>query len=703
MDIFLECDSINSLLVNGDDSIARDKIIKLLDFCETNNIKYPEILNHLIRQVGLYPYIKTENSSWQDRFVYESFKVDTGDEESITLHREQSFVLAKLLDGKSIALTAPTSFGKSFIIDSFISIKQPKNIVIIVPTIALTDETRRRLHRKFSHNYKIITTSDVKLEDKNIFIFPQERAIHYLDDIGELDMLIIDEFYKASPEFDKERSPSLLRAILELSQKSKQRYFLAPNISDLNGNIFTTGMEFIKIDFNTVYLEKHELYKQINKDQEKKTEYLLKILRNTRGKTLIYAGTYSGIESLSNIIISNFDKQESPILNNFAKWLGHNYDSNWMLVSLIQRRTGVHNGQLHRSLSQIQIKLFDIDDGLNNIISTSSIIEGVNTSAENVVVWRNKNGRTSLNDFTYKNIIGRGGRMFKHFVGKIFILEQPPAATNTQLNLEFPHELIGDIDITPYKESLSNEILKASNQYSEEMADILGPEAYHSITSHRHLVSNDASLIKKIALEIKNNPNEWMGLGYLNSTDINDWDNYLYKIINLKPGAWESEYSKFVSFIKIISCNWTKTIPRLLEELSVIDIGIDSFFKLEKTMAYKLASLLNDVNILQKHIIKNRNIDIAPFIAKISNAFLPPTVYLLEEYGLPRMVSKKIHKSGAINFQDKSSSLHDTINKFNSIGLDYICNNVKSLDDFDIYILEYFYEGITTRQSSLNR
>jgi primosomal protein N' len=70
-------------------------------------------------------------------------------------------------------------------------LKQPKNIAIIVPTIALTDETRRRLQRKFSNQYKIITTSEVELSEKNIFIFPQERALHYVDKIAELDMLVI--------------------------------------------------------------------------------------------------------------------------------------------------------------------------------------------------------------------------------------------------------------------------------------------------------------------------------------------------------------------------------------------------------------------------------------------------------------------------------------------------------------------------------
>jgi replicative superfamily II helicase len=71
-------------------------------------------------------------------------------------------------------------------------------------------------------------------------------------------------------------------------------------------------------------------------------------------------------------------------------------------------------------LIQIQIKLFEETSGLKNVISTSSIIEGVNTSAENVILWSNRIGSAKIKDFTYRNIIGRGGRMFKYFVGKIY-------------------------------------------------------------------------------------------------------------------------------------------------------------------------------------------------------------------------------------------------------------------------------------------
>ena len=389
--IFESCKTINTFLVNGKENTARQELIKLLNFHKSHQISYSFLVNHLIRETGLYPYIQEENANWEEQFIYNVFKVDVGLKEPVTLHREQSMLLKKLLTGKSIAVSAPTSFGKSFVIDAFIKIKHPNNVIIIVPTIALTDETRRRLYKKFANEYKIITTSDVELAPKNIFIFPQERAINYVSKIDSFDILIIDEFYKAGKKFDKDRSPCLIKAMIKLGCKAKQKYYLAPNISILEDNPFTKDMEFIQLNFNTVYLQKHELFLEIKKDLQKKGKVLIDILKSSHTKTLIYAGTYSNIESISTIILANILEKKSDLLDAFSNWLGKNYDYNWILTSLVKRGTGIHNGRLHRSLSQIQVKLFEEIHGLDTIISTSSIIEGVNTSAENVVIWMNKN------------------------------------------------------------------------------------------------------------------------------------------------------------------------------------------------------------------------------------------------------------------------------------------------------------------------
>ena len=197
IDVFDNCKQINDLLFQGKEQEARDALIILLQELKDNQIEYTPLVNHLIREVGLYPYIDTTTSDWQERIVFEAFKVDAGCGDEITLHREQSAVLSALLKGEDLAISAPTSFGKSFIIDAFVAMKQPNNVVIIVPTLALTDETRRRLYRKFGKDYKVITTTGEELGEKNLFVFPQERALMYVDEIAHIDLLIVDEFYKA--------------------------------------------------------------------------------------------------------------------------------------------------------------------------------------------------------------------------------------------------------------------------------------------------------------------------------------------------------------------------------------------------------------------------------------------------------------------------------------------------------------------------
>lgn len=704
IEIFDNCHVINNLLLLGEEEQARNELIKLLDYHERCGIEYTPLINRLIRETGLYPYINPNSANWEDRFVFEVFKVDIGGEK-LTLHREQSSLLKRLVNGENIAVSAPTSFGKSFIIDAFISIRNPNNVVIIVPTIALTDETRRRLHKKFADRYKIITTTEVELEEKNIFIFPQERAMYYVNKIVEIDILIIDEFYKASSEYDKLRSPSLLKAIIKLGVKSKQKYFLAPNITAIGDNIFTKDLIFEdKLGFNTVYLEKFELFKKIQGDRIEKEiqkgELLLNIITEKPTKSLIYAASYAQIEKVSNLLNEKLPISDRQLLYEFANWLTKNYGANWKLTNLVKRGVGIHNGQLHRSISQIQVKLFEENDGLNNIISTSSIIEGVNTSAENVIIWRNrKSGSNGILDyFTYKNIIGRGGRMFKHFIGKIYLLEAPPEEGTTQLDIPFPDTILGDLDETLHISSLNDEQVSQIITFKNEMYEILGKETYDRLLNENIFQSNNSDFIKEIAKQMKLNPNDWNGLLYLNSNEPESWDRLLWKIISLHPGEWGDgphgvQHKKFIEFVKVLVKNWDHTIPELLDELDEFDIDIEQFFKLERIAAFNLSSLISDINILQREILNNGT-DVSPFVSRVSHAFLPSVVYQLEEYGLPRMISRKLHLNGVINFLDEGLNIHNTINLFLQIGRE----NLKSfpfLETFDRYILDYFYDGIT--------
>src|SRR5690606_27973433 len=87
---------------------------------------------------------------------------------------------------------------------------------------------------------------------------------------------------------------------------------------------------------------------------------------------------------------------------------------------------GVHHGRIPRSLAQFVVRCFD-EEELETLICTSSMIEGVNTKAKNIVVLDNKINRSKYDYFTCNNIRGRAGRRFRHFVGHVYLFHESPS------------------------------------------------------------------------------------------------------------------------------------------------------------------------------------------------------------------------------------------------------------------------------------
>ena len=198
-----------------------------------------------------------------------------------------------------------------------------------------------------------------------------------------------------------------------------------------------------------------------------------------------------------------------------------------------------------------------------------------------------------------------------------------------------------------------------------------------------------------MALKTKAPDINWNCLYYLTTPEPESWTHSLFTVIDFQRSIWSTDITKVVNFTKVISNNWNKTIPELLDDLEDFDIGINDFFNLERDVTFKLAALLNDLSIVQRRLLNEKAVDISAFIKKVSHAFLPSVVYQLEEYGLPRMISRKIHDAHVINFEDEDLSLHDALDKFREIGKDNLVQRVSGLEDFDRYIINYFYDGIS--------
>lgn len=696
VDVFGKCSEINDLLNQGLTEEARSEVIKLLQRSKGNVSPYEELVNHLIREVGLYPYIHSENASWEDAFAYEAFKVNTGVKEE-TLHLAQSEVLSALLKGESIAVSAPTSFGKSFVIDAFIAIKEPQNVVIIVPTIALADETRRRLYRKFSSRYKIITTTSESLAERNILILPQERAFAFIDSLEEIDILIVDEFYKASTAFEKEneRANSLLTVMAKLGAKSKQRYYLAPNIHAMQPNVFTEGMRFMRMDFKTVITIAKRVYQERRDDESQDAfveRMLPALLERNKSKTLVYAGSYDKIKKASNLLVKTIDEKPSQNLVDFADWLRKNYSPNFMLAKLAARGVGVHNGSLHRSLAQIQIKLFEEQEGgIETILSTSSIIEGVNTQAENVILLSNTNGSRSMFDyFTYRNIIGRAGRMFRYFVGRVFLLVKPPEQADTQLNLNFPDDVALSLDPDNPGVELNQDQRELQRRYHAEMEDLIGADHYHNLKELPIVQAASPTVFRDMVETIIANP-EWpTNHRALLRYKTYDWREPLDEVIKAFSGG--NARNMQIAVWKM-SENWNQSTSAVIAELGEWGVTVDDFFSLERSISYNLSTTLALINAIRLELVEDA-VDLSPFVSRLSYAFLPRLVYQLEEYGLPRMISKQLSRAEMFDFENEEKEISDIIGEFQQVGYQRVVEALPNKHPFDEYVLKHFFDGI---------
>lgn len=84
-------------------------------------------------------------------------------------------------------------------------------------------------------------------------------------------------------------------------------------------------------------------------------------------------------------------------------------------------RIGIHHSLIPKYIQKEIINLFNAG-ALICLFSTTTITEGVNTSAKNIIITSNKKGLKPLRQFDAKNIAGRAGRFHQHYSGRVIDL-----------------------------------------------------------------------------------------------------------------------------------------------------------------------------------------------------------------------------------------------------------------------------------------
>jgi len=687
-------------ICSSDIDLGRDLVIRLLEKQEQLDHGYREIIDDLAMQVGLYPYVFDQDRlgdlSLRNALMHAAHRAE-GLMDDFVLHSAQAKVLRFLLSGESVILSAPTSFGKSLLIDVIISSKNFNNIVLIVPTLALVEETRRRMSR-FVDKYSIVTSSNQKIEDKNIFVFTQERFLSLENEIPEIDFFAIDEFYKLSISNDGGRSTLLNQAFLRLCNTGAQFYLLGPSIRAIPDVVREKlNCKFLIEDFQTVAVELHFLKKKPNKN-----ESLAKLLDEIDGQTLIYCQSPASTRKLlkSYLELRDLEPTKDQEILEAARWTSENYHDEWLVSIALHYGIGIHHGRLPRSLGRFMIRAFE-EGKLRVLLCTSTLIEGVNTAAKNVVIYDSKLNRKSLDFFTFSNIKGRSGRMFRHFIGNIFVFDPPPEeelpfvdmpalnpTENTPSSLlinlpsiDIPETLKDKVDALVNQKMLPVNLLKSNSSIEPE----------YLLETAKYLLSKDT---RELGSFIWSSRPEY--------DDIKQTSQIIWEQLG---GAASARQSSMRSASMMTLWVWklyaSRSVPRFRREMIANQISINTSpdEAVENVLAFlrgwasfnypKYLIALNDV---VNHVLQLRGLspcNYMPFAMTIEHLFQPTSFSALEEYGLPTEISEKLLNGKLFTKDD---------------GLDVVVNNLRNSElsryadsVFERRVIEDFQQGIGSK------
>ncbi len=665
---------------------GRNSLIKVIDTWENVPDYTKPMWEDLIEAVGFYPYIKKYKMSIVDldakiRMAYHRSDFIQGK----VLHRGQKELSNLIFTKKNVIVSAPTSFGKSLLIEEIVASGIYQNIVIIQPTLALLDETRIKL-RKYSNRYKIIvrTSQPVATDKGNIFLLTAERVLEY-PEMPPIQLLVIDEFYKLSKIRQDNRANILNIAFLRLMRNPDCRfYFLGPNIDDISDGFKEKYKAvFYKTDYSLVYTESEDLYNSVHRKHGGKVdeEDIFSVLDGMDDQSLIFCSSPSTARKLAFLYCNHlecngiFKKADIPLV----EWIGENLSMDWSLAHCLSNEIGVHDGSMPKHITTSTIRYFN-EKKLKYLFCTNTIIEGVNTSAKNVVYYDDHIGTRRVDYFDYSNIRGRAGRLMEHCIGRIINMKEPPEREEMVVDIPaFTQNPIDDEVLV----NIPRKDIKEFNLERYQKFDCL-PEKLKLLLKRNAVSISDQLELLEILKKMMLNPDEKDDILWSNPRDRQLYQ-HLVVLFDLVQNRFVEGNEKNV----LISTKWmarqavsycySKNISEMIssriqfkakdyykkhnpdtiddydfedccmkypkEMQAIADEAIEIIFKFQKNwLQYKIPKWLNVLDSLQKYLAEELGIqagDYSYIAESIENEFNDENIRILTEYGIP---SSAIHK-----------------------------------------------------------
>jgi superfamily II DNA/RNA helicase len=387
------------------------------------------------------------------------------------LNKFQKKVYDSYLGHEVISISAPTSAGKSYILERIIleeltNSDNKRCIVFLVPTRALISQVEQELGVLLSqNNYEeiLITSIPQKPDDETnkqhkIFVFTQERLHWFRSELPlhTIDVIIIDEAHKIE---DGSRGILLQQKIEDVVRDfpSVKIFFSSPFTS--NPEIFLEGIpltktqvpiktEFVSVNQTLIYVSQKRnkpLQWEINlhsniesvrlgeivlknrpTTQRKRLVFTTFELADSGGGNLIYVNGAADAEKYAQILADVLPAEYSQIseeLKDLADLVKKVVHDKYSLSTVLKKKIAFHYGNMPIIIRQEIERLFKQGD-IHFIVCTSTLLEGVNLPAKSVFIRKPTRGSGKpLSDADFWNLAGRAGRWGKEFSGNIICIE----------------------------------------------------------------------------------------------------------------------------------------------------------------------------------------------------------------------------------------------------------------------------------------
>jgi hypothetical protein len=402
-------------------------------------------------------YLQTNNNEEAESFstlyiqaFQENFRFN-GDNEFIYRSGGQMILSYYASLRENVAIVAPTSYGKSEMMIKKIPDFFEQNVCILVPSKALLAQTKKVLltnaaiKNKFK---KIITHPDMFKESDAPFlaVLTQERLLRLLQRYKGLaiDLILVDEAHNILE--DSQRSHLLAQVLLILQKRNPNVLvnFFTPFIVDVQNLavknhqiVIKEGLtkEFMKIerfygyDFRTkeMFLYDQFLNRAVTIQSTNFNDEIDFITYNKASKNIIYLNRPKSVEEFSLRMAnlrdeSTLSDEIQKVISSISEFIHQEYN----LITCIKKGILFHHGGMPDIIRLYVEYIFSRYPSFEFIITTSTLLEGVNIPAEKIFLLTPRKGQGYLSPSQFKNLIGRVCRfkdVFDNENGKMTLLE----------------------------------------------------------------------------------------------------------------------------------------------------------------------------------------------------------------------------------------------------------------------------------------